>query len=771
MNSSPYQPLRSSDDQIRLLILHPALKHDAPIQCLLEPAILSSNPAYEALSYTWGDPGNGCNISLSNHDFLVGDNAAAALRRLRWKRKKRVLWIDAICINQADVDEKNTQVPLMQKIYGQAQNVLVWLGEPTDGSTLGMRLIQNRMASVGWHQWKIDQTYGKPTLPFFKSVKSSIARMNRSRLIEEQINGEVRELLDRPWWRRTWIIQEVVLAKNIQIICEDEVVTWDTVASLLKQLRKTQAEVQVFGVKLSDRNIFPDRMYNLISGYHQQWHSTAGRLELLDLLYQFRILECTVAHDRIYGFLGIVHPDVAAKISPDYHLDVPQVYRDFARTMIQVTNNLHVLNCTRHWSGVDNGTQQQKAYSVLEQSRYYDIHALIFDGPDKTPRRGWARLPDGWERIPSKEKSLFRDNGDRTKQSSEWSPLEGQQAVRAEHYIKQRELSPGWSKIWDNLGRARVVYGVGETKREHQLRNEKELLRQKLSRLPSWVANWECPSRWDPKPLVSFSLSQPRYFASGNTTAELNDHSNPRVLSLKAHIVDEVRQLGPAWHPETKRPPVSRKGINALVQWETLGLIELPDCPYSGTGGRTNALWRTMIADYAGAGAADSDDWAYIETWYDRTGWGRELPDMASRGVYETATLEGEIRELEGVMHNQFLQVRPLPNVGTRELLKHPWMNFSHNKKKYGGYIKRIYAACAHRSLLTTYRGYMGLAPWNAQIGDKVAILYGGETPFILRNIKGTEDFSLVGEAFVYGLMAGEGMSEAFGGARDINIL
>ncbi|KAL7756813.1 hypothetical protein ACKLNR_013806 [Fusarium oxysporum f. sp. zingiberi] len=285
MVSSPYQPLRSSNGQIRLLILHPAFQHDAPIRCLLEPAFLSSNPDFEALSYTWGGPGNSCNISLGNHDFLVEDNAAAALRRLRWKMKKRVLWIDAICINQADVDEKNEQVPLMQKIYGQAQNVLVWLGEPTDGSILGMRLLQNRMASVGWHQWKIDQTYGKPTLPFFKSVNSSIAMMHRSRLIQEQINGEVREFLDRPWWRRTWIIQEVVLAKNIQIICGDEVVTWDTVASLLKRLRMTQAEVQVFGVKLSDRNVFPDRMYNLISGYHQKWHSTAGRLELLDVLY------------------------------------------------------------------------------------------------------------------------------------------------------------------------------------------------------------------------------------------------------------------------------------------------------------------------------------------------------------------------------------------------------------------------------------------------------------------------------------------------------
>ncbi|RBR21201.1 hypothetical protein FVER53590_28999 [Fusarium verticillioides] len=133
---------------------------------------------------------------------------------------------------------------------------------------------------------------------------------------------------------------------------------------------------------------------------------------------------------------------------------------------------------------VENGAQKQKAYSVLEQSRYYDIQAQIFDGPDKTPRRGWERLPDGWEIIPRKEKPLFRDNKDRNKQSTEPSPSEGQQAVRAEHYIKQRELSPRWSKIWDNLGRAKVVYRAGETAREHRLRNERELLRQRLSRLP-----------------------------------------------------------------------------------------------------------------------------------------------------------------------------------------------------------------------------------------------------------------------------------------------
>lgn len=164
-------------------------------------------------------------------------------------------------------------------------------------------------------------------------------------------------------------------------------------------------------------------------------------------------------------------------------------------------------------------------------------------------------------------------------------------------------------------------------------------------------------------------------------------------------------------------------------------------------------------------------NWAYIETWYDRTGWGRELPEMASRGIFETVTLELEIKELEVVMNAQFLQIRPVPIMKPGEVLEHPLGDFSKRKKKYGGYIERIYDACPHRSLFITYRGYMGLAPWNAQISDKVAILQGGETPFILRNIKGAEGFSLVGEAFVYGLMAGEGMSDAFGGAREINIL
>lgn len=144
---------------------------------------------------------------------------------------------------------------------------------------------------------------------------------------------------------------------------------------------------------------------------------------------------------------------------------------------------------------------------------------------------------------------------------------------------------------------------------------------------------------------------------------------------------------------------------------------------------------------------------------------------MASRGIWENTKIEGEIKELEPLMLHRLHQIRASPDDGLREALKHPLRDFRENKRKYGSYIQRIYDSCAHRSLLVTYRGYMGLAPWNAQIGDKVAILYGGETPFILRNVKGTEDFSLIGEAFVYGLMDGEGMTDPLRGSRNISIV
>lgn len=114
--------------EIRVLILHPG-KKGSPIECTLEHRCLGSNKAhFDALSYVWGNPAVTGEITCNNRRRNVGKNLYDALERLRLPDDERVLWIDALCINQADNQEKTQQVRLMGEIYSKAQRVLIWLG-------------------------------------------------------------------------------------------------------------------------------------------------------------------------------------------------------------------------------------------------------------------------------------------------------------------------------------------------------------------------------------------------------------------------------------------------------------------------------------------------------------------------------------------------------------------------------------------------------------------------------------------------------------------
>lgn len=118
--------------QIRLLELHPSVYDDLAIVCQLRPAQCSDSE-YDALSYTWGNNSKHKSISLNKvTHFSVTDNLYAALRRLRWTDRPRTLWIDALCIDQENMDERSQQVQLMGTIYRQAKRVIVWLGDANE---------------------------------------------------------------------------------------------------------------------------------------------------------------------------------------------------------------------------------------------------------------------------------------------------------------------------------------------------------------------------------------------------------------------------------------------------------------------------------------------------------------------------------------------------------------------------------------------------------------------------------------------------------------
>jgi hypothetical protein len=179
MSSHPYCILPPDGDNIRLLRLLPNEDEAAPVQCELRNYSLQKlgprTHLYEALSYVWGDTGETIPIWVDNNQFPVTANLHAALLRLRDHSFERIIWIDAICINQKNLQEQGHQVQLMAKIYSNAHRVIVWLGEEAIGRKGALEDI--RLAAN-------------------KELLGHSKKINKQAILN---------LLQRPWFRRIWV--------------------------------------------------------------------------------------------------------------------------------------------------------------------------------------------------------------------------------------------------------------------------------------------------------------------------------------------------------------------------------------------------------------------------------------------------------------------------------------------------------------------------------------------------------------------------------------
>ena len=126
-----YGPALPGSRLIRLIKLSPAWNKSAPLRIILKTVCVDKFTRYECLSYTWDGQMPDRSIYCGGKPMPVTANVEAAMRRLRRKHRPRWLWIDAICINQVCVEEKNAQVSMMADIYRNARTVLVWLGAGT----------------------------------------------------------------------------------------------------------------------------------------------------------------------------------------------------------------------------------------------------------------------------------------------------------------------------------------------------------------------------------------------------------------------------------------------------------------------------------------------------------------------------------------------------------------------------------------------------------------------------------------------------------------
>ncbi|KAI9773690.1 MAG: hypothetical protein M1840_006964 [Geoglossum simile] len=334
---------------------------------------LSVVPTYEALSYTWGDHSATAPILVNGFELQVTVNLFRALQRLRKGGEKRVLWVDALCIDQSNLTERSEQVPRMRSIYQRAEQVVVWLGEAMGASDLAVDTLEGlggRRGDMkdfikGQGEW-----FG-PQFDHFPGIGRGIKGGERQRVTEglRQLNvidpGDVdvsgmaaieRFFKFRDYWTRIWIIQEIAHARSIKIYCGSKSMGWETLAYTVYRDELRQGYGVVFNRLLDASGV--RKLIGINWAIRQPmrvWGHEIGSTSFLQLLVDFRHHKCTDPRDKVYALLGL--PSVNKSIPfpmPDYRKSVSTVYCETARAIIQYERALDIL-CLAH-SDLD-GTQ------------------------------------------------------------------------------------------------------------------------------------------------------------------------------------------------------------------------------------------------------------------------------------------------------------------------------------------------------------------------------------------------------------------------------
>ncbi|KAJ8116079.1 hypothetical protein OPT61_g2429 [Boeremia exigua] len=345
-------PLKQVDaPKIQLLVLEPGAA-ESDITCRLIHVERLWRTRYEALSYCWGDESITRQLHCSGIPLVVHVNLHDALSDLRHPSRERLLWVDRLCINQDDVQEKNKQIACMGAIYSQARQVLIYLGklEPSvEGAIDSIRRLDQKFKFAYW------------SLLAYKLMR--VVDEDRDKIYWKPIIS----LLNRPWFQRTWVVQETVLARKAQVVCGNQSITWAklqrVVQSMILYKGATRLipdchlmESALLNVDLMARarnTLHPWIQLPTTSLFHWlfQGKPIFGAVgtdpKLLDLIVKAHSFGCKDPRDKLFGMLGLTRQSIShGYIQPNYTISAEHVYQNFVLWEILHNNNLQVLGIT-----------------------------------------------------------------------------------------------------------------------------------------------------------------------------------------------------------------------------------------------------------------------------------------------------------------------------------------------------------------------------------------------------------------------------------------
>jgi heterokaryon incompatibility protein (HET) len=392
--SGVYSALDVALSQIRVLVLETGHFND-PISCSLAVVSLKDQPVFTALSYVWGSPTPAAVISINGQDAEITPNLASVLRHIRYSGTGsaqpfgKFLWIDAICINQADMKERGQQVSLMGDIYRQAALVLIWLGEGDEHSN-----------------WAFDRLKDPEFRATTKTLKTS-ARPPTSDEIRLKVIID-RNIEERRYWTRIWVLQEMVLAKNDPaVLCGQKYAYLSEYIEVRNNLpaNKTSHPEAVPEWNHLVTEIPRHRDFNPGRNSQSVWHDVVrgiyrdfGSISMSNALSVASHFEATDTRDQVYGVLGMLPSDEASAIMVDYGKDYMAVTQDaIAVALTSKSSDADALDGFTRFSGY----RPVDAYP----SWVPDLKALVIS--ESTKRTSGLQRPGGSWRRPQRAKAAI----------------------------------------------------------------------------------------------------------------------------------------------------------------------------------------------------------------------------------------------------------------------------------------------------------------------------------------------------------------------------
>ncbi|KAF4173658.1 hypothetical protein CNMCM8694_000016 [Aspergillus lentulus] len=298
-----YQPLEPSKG-IRLLKLFPG-KKESPLEGILFPTSLDAGDEYIAVSYTWGPALKPYRIRTEEGDIPIPASLYSALRQVRRLDETVLVWADAISIHQTDKPEKVQQISLLPVIFQQAVQVFGWVGERADQSELAIKSLrtmndpkkENAISGFGQEKWTA-----------------------------------ISKLFQRPWFMRSWIIQEVILARDLIVHCGSDHIRWE---DLYEAVKSCQAHAEK-SIKTLDIPTMRDMSTILSLGETRHGYRQLEKTyNLLDLFELFHHAKATFKRDRLFTLLNVA-ADAAdsPKLKPDYKSSLEDIVCRYASEFV-----------------------------------------------------------------------------------------------------------------------------------------------------------------------------------------------------------------------------------------------------------------------------------------------------------------------------------------------------------------------------------------------------------------------------------------------------